>query len=150
MKFGYLTLGVALLAALPAYAHEAKSLHGGRLVEAGPYHVELVTKDTAIEIFLIGENNKPVDPKGFKGVGYFQSRRKSRAHHALTFGESSLGGTAATALPASPQGRGSAHRAGWQDGDGAIRLTRRDGALACRQWRSSLLVIANRGRDARC
>ena len=59
MRFGYLTLGVALLVALPGYAHEVKSLHGGRLVEAGPYHVELVTKDTAIEVFLIGESDKP-------------------------------------------------------------------------------------------
>ena len=71
MKFGYLTLGIALLAALPAYAHEPKASHGGRLADAGPYHVELVAKDTAIEIFLIGENDKPVDPKGFKGVAIF-------------------------------------------------------------------------------
>ena len=71
MKIGYLTLSVALLAALPAYAHDAKSQHGGRLVDAGPYHVELVTKNTAIEIFLIGEKDKPVDPKGFKGVAIF-------------------------------------------------------------------------------
>ena len=71
MKFRYLTLGVALLAGLPAYAHEPKANHGGRLAEAGPYHVELVAKDTAIEIFLIGENDKPVNPKGFKGVAIF-------------------------------------------------------------------------------
>ena len=71
MKFGYLTLGIALLAALPAYAHEPKASHGGRLADAGPYHVELVAKDTAIEVFLIGENDKPVDPKGFKGVAIF-------------------------------------------------------------------------------
>ena len=38
MKFGYLTLGVALLATLPAYAHEPKASHGGRIADAGPYH----------------------------------------------------------------------------------------------------------------
>ena len=83
MRFGYLTLGVALLAALPGYAHDAKSLHGGRLVEAGPYHVELVTKNTAIEIFLIGESDKPVDPKGFKAVAIFKLEERpngSRSH----------------------------------------------------------------------
>src|SRR5207244_501871 len=41
VKFRYLTLGVALLAGLPAYAHEPKSTHGGRVAEAGPYHMEL-------------------------------------------------------------------------------------------------------------
>ena len=55
MKFRDLTLGVALLAALPAYAHEAKSLHGGRLADAGPYHVELVAKEKAIDVFIVGE-----------------------------------------------------------------------------------------------
>ncbi len=39
MKFRYLTLGIALLAGWPAYAHEPKASHGGRLAEAGSYHV---------------------------------------------------------------------------------------------------------------
>ena len=80
MKFGYLTLGVALLAGLPAYAHEPKASHDGRVADAGPYHVELVAKDTAIEVFLIGENDEPVDPKGFRGRRYFQSGRKGRTY----------------------------------------------------------------------
>ena len=33
MKFGYLTLGVALLAALPAYAHEREKL---RMADVSP------------------------------------------------------------------------------------------------------------------
>ena len=68
MKFRYFALGAALLATSPAYAHDAKGSHGGRVTDAGAYHVELVAKDNALEIFLIGENDKPVDPKGFKGV----------------------------------------------------------------------------------
>ena len=71
MKFRYLTLGVALMAGLPAHAHEAKGSHGGRIADAGPYHAELVAKDKVIEIFLTGENDKPVDPNGFKGVAIF-------------------------------------------------------------------------------
>ena len=116
MKFGYLTFGVALLAALPAYAHEAKSLHGGRLVEAGPYHVELFTKDTAIEIFLIGENNKPVDPKGFKGIAIFNLGGKAERITLAPSEKSSLSGTAVTALPANPKG--------------AVQLTAPDGKTA--------------------
>ena len=84
MKLGYLTLGVALLAALPAYAHEAKSLHGGRLVDAGPYHVELVTKDTAIEIFLIGEKDKPVDPSLFSSWEERPNASRSRLRKTTT------------------------------------------------------------------
>ena len=116
MKLGYLTLGVALLAALPAYAHDAKSLHGGRLVDAGPYHVELVAKDTAIEIFLIGEKDKPVDPKGFKGVAIFNLGGKAERITLAPSEKSSLSGTAATALPANPKG--------------AVQLTAPDGKTA--------------------
>ena len=104
MKFGYLTLGVALLVALPGYAHEVKSLHGGRLVEAGPYHVELVTKDTAIEVFLVGENDKPVDPKGFRAVAIFKLGGKAERITLAPSEKNNLSGTAATALPANPKG----------------------------------------------
>ena len=104
MKFGYLTLGIALLAALPAYAHEPKASHGGRLSEAGPYHVELVAKDTAIEVFLIGENDKPVDPKGFKGVAIFNLGGKAERITLAPSEKNVLRGTATAALPAKPKG----------------------------------------------
>jgi hypothetical protein len=104
MKFRYLALGAALLTALPAYAHELKSTHGGRLAEAGPYHVELVAKEKAIEIFLIGENDKPVDAKGFKGVAIFNLGGKAERITLAPSEKNNLSGTAATALPANPKG----------------------------------------------
>jgi hypothetical protein len=116
MKFRYLTLGIALLAGLPAYAHEPKASHGGRLADAGPYHVELVAKDTAIEVFLIGENDKPVDPKGFKGVAIFKLGGKAERITLAPSEKSSLSGTAVTALPANPKG--------------AVQLTAPDGKTA--------------------
>jgi hypothetical protein len=116
MKFGYLTLGIALLAALPVYAHEAKSPHGGRLVDAGPYHVELVTSGTAIEVFLVGENDKPVDPKGFKAVAIFNLGGKAERITLAPSEKNNLSGTAATALPANPKG--------------AVQLTAPDGKTA--------------------
>jgi hypothetical protein len=116
MKFGYLALGAALLTALPAYAHEPKASHGGRLAEAGPYHVELVAKDKAIEIFLIGENDKPVDPKGFKGVAIFTVGGKAERITLIPSEKQALSGTAATALPANPKG--------------AVQLTAPDGKAA--------------------
>lgn len=103
MKLGHLALGAALLAALPAYAHQPKPSHGGRLVNAGPYHVELVARDTAIEVFLLGHDDKPVDPKGFKGVAIFNLGGKAE-RIPLAPTERNLSGTAATALPADPKG----------------------------------------------
>jgi len=68
MKFRYLALGAALLATMPAYAHDAKGSHGGRLSDAGAYHAELVVKDSTVEVFLTGEDNKPIDPKGSRAL----------------------------------------------------------------------------------
>ena len=115
MKFRYLTLGIVLLAALPAYAHEPKASHGGHVVEAGPYHVELVAKDTAIEVYLMAENDKPVDPKGFKGVAIFNFGGKAERITLAPSGDN-LSGTATTALPARPKG--------------AVQLTAPDGKTA--------------------
>lgn len=103
MKFRYLTLGVALLAGLPAHAHESKGSHGGRITDAGPYHAELVAKDKVIEIFLTGENDKPVDPNGFKGIAILSLGGKAE-RIPLTPSEKNLRGTADTVLPADPKG----------------------------------------------
>jgi len=116
MKFRYLTLAVALLPGLPAYAHEPKASHGGRIAEAGPYHLELVAKDTAIEIFLIGENDKSIDPKGFKGVAIFTVGGKAERITLSPSEKQMLSGTAATALPSNPKG--------------AVQLTAPDGKTA--------------------
>ena len=116
MKLRYLALGAALLAAMPAYAHDPKPSHGGRVAEAGPYHVELVAKDNAIEIFLMGENDKPLDPKGFKGVAIFNFGGKAERITLAPSEKNNLSGTAATALPAHPKG--------------AVQLTAPDGKTA--------------------
>ncbi len=104
MKFRYLAIGIALLAGLPAYAHQPKASHGGRLAEAGSYHVELVARDTAVEVFLLGENDKPVDPKGFKAVAIFNLGGKAERITLAPSERNNLSGTAATALPANPKG----------------------------------------------
>jgi hypothetical protein len=116
MKFRYLTLGAALLAALPAYAHEPKASHGGRIAEAGPYHLELVATDNAIEVFLSGENDKPIDPKGFKGVAIFNLGGKAERITLAPSEKNNLSGTAAAGLPANPKG--------------AVQLTAPDGKTA--------------------
>ena len=105
MKFRYLTLAAALLVALPAYAHGPKSSHGGRISDAGAYHAELVVKDSTVEIFLTGEDDKPIDPKGFKGVAIFNVEGKKVERITLAPSEKNvLSGMAATALPTQPKG----------------------------------------------
>ena len=104
MKLKYLTLGAVLLAALPAYAHGPKSAHGGRVSDAGAYHAELVVKDNAIEVFLTGEDDKPIDPKGFKGVAIFNVGGKAERIPLAPSEKNVLSGTAPAALPAKPKG----------------------------------------------
>ncbi|MDI1262586.1 MAG: hypothetical protein PS018_04945, partial [bacterium] len=67
------------------------------------FHVELVAKDMAVEVFLLGHNDKPVDPKGFKGIAIFNLGGKAE-RITLAPKEGNLSGTAATALPADPKG----------------------------------------------
>lgn len=104
MKFRYLALFVTLIVAQPAHAHDAKGAHGGRIGDAGPYHAELVVKEKTIDIFLIGENDKPVDPKGFKGVAIFNLGGKAERITLAPSDRNALSGTAAAALPAHPKG----------------------------------------------
>lgn len=97
------TLMAAVMAALPAAAHQPQPSHGGRLVNAGPFHVELVAKDKAVEVFLLGHNDKPMDLNGFKGVAIFNLGGKTERVTLAPSG-GNLSGTAATALSADPKG----------------------------------------------
>jgi hypothetical protein len=116
LKLKYLAFGVALLAAPPAQAHEAKGANGGRVADATPYHAELVAKDQAIEVFLTGKGGKPVDPKGFKGIAIFSLGGKSERITLAPSEKGALTGVAATALPPSLKG--------------AVQLTAPDGKTA--------------------
>lgn len=99
MKLKHLALAIALLATLPAYAHDAKGRHGGRLADAGPYHAELVGKDKVIEIFLTSESDKPIDTKGFKGVAIFSVGGKAERITLVPSESGALSGVAAADLP---------------------------------------------------
>ncbi|WP_291850924.1 hypothetical protein [Bradyrhizobium sp.] len=116
MKSAFLALGIAVLAALPVSAHEAKGPHGGRLVDAGPYHAELVATGKAVEVFLLGEGDKAVDLKGFKGVAIFSLDGKAERITLAPSAKGALSGEAATPLPPRPKG--------------AVQLTMPDGKTA--------------------
>jgi hypothetical protein len=116
MKFGIFAFAAALLIALPADAHGPKSRFGGRIANAGPYHAELVAKDRTIDIFLLGHDDKPVDPRGFKGVAILNVEGKAERITLAPSENAALSGTAATTLPANPKG--------------AVQLTAPDGKTA--------------------
>ena len=116
MPLRYFAFGLALLAALPACAHETKGLHGGRHADAGPYHAELVVKDKAIEVFLMDGSDKPVDPKGFKGVAIFNLNGKAERIVLVPSAKGALAGEAAVVFPPNPKG--------------AVQLTAPDGKTA--------------------
>ncbi len=70
------SFGLLVMAGL-ASAHEAKGVYGGRVVDAGEYHVELVLKQKAVEVYVRDHADKPVATTGFKGLAILASDGKS-------------------------------------------------------------------------
>lgn len=53
----------------PAHAHEPrKGPHGGVLVDAGAYHVEIVTKGTTVDVYVSDGADKPLPAAGFRAT----------------------------------------------------------------------------------
>ena len=95
----------ALIIALPVFAHEpAKGPNGGRVAEAGDYHVELVAKGTVVEVFLTDSNDKPVSATGFKGTAILVVGGKSQRIALQSEGDTRLSGKANVVLPKMPKG----------------------------------------------
>jgi hypothetical protein len=95
----------ALILALPALAHDVvKGPNGGRVAEAGDYHVELVAKGPAVEVFLTDASDKPVAPAGFKGVAILVIDGKSVRVALEPIDGTGLSGKATSGLPAEPKG----------------------------------------------
>jgi hypothetical protein len=63
-----LILAAGLLATSAVRAHEATSQHGGRVTDAGRFHVELVAKGETVDVFVSDAGQKPLPAVGFKGV----------------------------------------------------------------------------------
>jgi hypothetical protein len=105
MKFTIVALGSIILTALPAPAHEVeKGPNGGRVVEAGAHHVELVVKDNAVNVFVTDASDKPISITGFKGVAIFTISGKAQRIPLEPKEGAHLSGTSPVALPAEPAG----------------------------------------------
>jgi hypothetical protein len=110
-----LALAAVLLAA-PAAAHEAKGPNGGRIADAGPYHVELVAKATLIELYLTDANDKPLPATGFKAVAILTVAGKPQRIVLEAKEAARLSGNSTVPLPKEPKG--------------AVQLTAPDGKTA--------------------
>lgn len=52
-----------------AFAHEPrKGPHGGVLVDAGPYHVEVTVKGTTVDVYVSDGGDRPLPAAGFKAT----------------------------------------------------------------------------------
>jgi hypothetical protein len=105
-----------LIAALPATAHEvSKGPNGGRVVEAGPYHVELVVETKAVAVYLSDAKEQPVPAAGFKGLAILTVSGKAQRIE-LAPQDNRLGGSSPVTIPA--------------DVKGVVQLTGPDGKTA--------------------
>ena len=97
--------GTLLLGLAAAGAHEVDNgPHGGRVVEAGTYRVELIVKDNVIEVFVTDAGGNPVSVAGFKGVAIFTIGGKAQRFVLEPKEGTSLAGASAIVLPATPSG----------------------------------------------
>ena len=104
MKLRIVALATTLLIA-PAAAHEAaKGPNGGRVVEGGTHHVELVVRENVVSVFVMDANDKPISVTGFKGVVIFTISSKAQRIVLDSKDGTRLFGTSPLTLPADPAG----------------------------------------------
>lgn len=89
-----------------AIAHEQRvGPRGGMLVDAGTYHVELVTRDKAVEIFVSDSQDKPLPATGFKALAILTAAGKPvRVTLEPSADGSKLVGSVADPLPSRVKG----------------------------------------------
>ena len=105
MNFKLLITTAALVFAVPALAHAPKPQHGGRIILAGAFHVEMVAKEGgAIDVHLLGHDDKPVAVTGYKGLAILAVDGKSQRIVLEPAGGSRLSGRAEGTLPKQPKG----------------------------------------------
>jgi hypothetical protein len=111
-----LTFAAVLFATAAAYAHETSGQHGGRVSDAGNFHIELVAEGDTVDVFVSDAGQKPVPAAGFKGTAILVVGGKPARVPLEPAEGNRLSGKAAVALGESPKG--------------AVQLTAPDGATA--------------------
>ena len=86
-----------------SHSHPEKGKNGGLVVDAGDYHVEMVARSGAIEVYVTDLENKPVVLAGYKGIAILSVDGKNQ-RIVLEAGDGRMTGKAAGNLPAQPKG----------------------------------------------
>ena len=114
MKPKTLLFAAALLLPATVFAHEAKGPNGGRIADAGVYHVELVVKNTTLDLHITDAADKLVPAAGFKATAVLIAGGKSHRIALEPAEATRLSGTAPVPFPKDPKG--------------AVQLTAPDGS----------------------
>lgn len=93
----HLYVALAFLFASPAFAHETIGPNGGKLVDAGPYHVELVAKGRIVNVYLTDSADK-------QGTAILVADGKPQRLVLAPADGNRLTGEAAVDLPKAPKG----------------------------------------------
>jgi hypothetical protein len=107
MKLNRFALGAILICAPSlAFAHAPKiGEHGGQQTDASGFHVEVVVKDTKLEVYLHDHSSRPVASAGFKGVAIFKDASGKPLRIPLEpAADNELTGVASSPLPAQLEG----------------------------------------------
>jgi hypothetical protein len=99
-----LLIGALLIWSGSAWAHDAKGTNGGRITDAGSYHVEMVVKSDIVDVFVSDASEKPVAVSGFKGLAVLIAGEKSQRVVLAPVDGAHLSGSARAALPRQPKG----------------------------------------------
>ena len=99
MTLRILITALILITVWPAFGHEiVKGPHGGRVVDTGQVHVELVAKDSMVEVYLTDNADKAVAAVGYKGVAILLISGKSQRIVLEPTSENRLTGKVSEAL----------------------------------------------------
>jgi hypothetical protein len=100
----FLLIGALLISSGAAWGHDVKGRHGGRITDAGAYHVEMVVKSDTVDVFISDQSEKPVAVSGFKGTAILVAGGKSQRVVLAPAEGARLSGSATAPLPDQPKG----------------------------------------------
>lgn len=120
MKTKCLSIAALLIWSIAASAHDAAGPHGGRITHVGAYHIEMVVKSDAVDVFVSDVKDQPVPAAGFRGIAILVVDGKSQ-RIVLEPDGGRLSGKAPLALSTQPKG--------------VVQLTAPDGKAAQGQFK---------------
>jgi hypothetical protein len=100
----FLLVGALLTSSGSALAHEVKARNGGRITDAGAYHVEIVVKSDVVDVYLSDQSEKAIAASGFKAIAILVGAGKSQRVVLTPVDGIRLSGNATAALPSRPKG----------------------------------------------